>query len=127
MALRLDPVRLLIADDVGVGKQSKRCLSLAKCTIEGEIKTICILCPPYLCEQWQKELTTSSISAQYYRFRDGYRSLNDQRVGRKSIYEYYPVQIASIDYLKRDNNRYQFLQHLPDFIIVDEAHGLPRR
>jgi SNF2 family DNA or RNA helicase len=57
MALRLDPVRLLIADDVGVGKTIEALLIAREMYDRGEIKTICILCPPYLCEQWQKELS----------------------------------------------------------------------
>jgi superfamily II DNA or RNA helicase len=123
MALRLDPVRLLIADDVGVGKTIEALLIAREMYDRGEIKTICILCPPYLCEQWQKELS-DKFNLSSVIIRSGTVSqLERPTGGRKSIYEYYPVQIASIDYLKRDNNRYQFLQHLPDFIIVDEAHG----
>src|SRR5205823_3368900 len=57
MALRLDPVRLLIADDVGVGKTIEALLVVRELLDRGEIKRLCVLCPPYLCEQWQKELT----------------------------------------------------------------------
>lgn len=31
--------------------------------------------------------------------------------------------MVSIDFVKRDRNRHQFLLHCPDLIIVDEAHG----
>jgi SNF2 family DNA or RNA helicase len=47
----------LIADDVGVGKTIEALLIAREMYDRGEIKTICILCPPYLCEQWQKELS----------------------------------------------------------------------
>jgi hypothetical protein len=40
---------MLIADDVGIGKTVM--------IDRGEIKPLCVLCPPYLCEQWQKELS----------------------------------------------------------------------
>src|SRR5208283_947544 len=56
MALRLDTVRLLIADDVGVGKTIEALLVAREMLDRGEIKRLCVLCPPYLCEQWQKEL-----------------------------------------------------------------------
>jgi hypothetical protein len=56
MALRLDPVRLLIADDVGVGKTIEALLIARELFDRGEIDRICVLCPPYLCEQWQTEL-----------------------------------------------------------------------
>ncbi len=57
MALRLDPVRLLIADDVGVGKTIEALLIARELYDRGEIRRLCVLCPPYLCEQWQKELS----------------------------------------------------------------------
>ncbi len=40
-----------------------------------------------------------------------------------SIYRYYPIQVASIDFLKSDRNRHLFLLDCPDLVIVDEAHG----
>ena len=57
MALRLDPIRMLIADDVGVGKTIEGLLIARELLDRGEIKRLCVLCPPYLCEQWQKELS----------------------------------------------------------------------
>jgi hypothetical protein len=56
MALRLDPVRLLIADDVGVGKTIEALLIARELLDRGEIKRLCVLCPPYLCDQRQREL-----------------------------------------------------------------------
>jgi hypothetical protein len=56
MALRLDPVRLLIADDVGVGKTIEAGLIARELWERGEIRRMAVLCPPYLCDQWQKEL-----------------------------------------------------------------------
>jgi superfamily II DNA or RNA helicase len=41
----------------------------------------------------------------------------------ESIYRHYPVQVASIDFLKSDRNRHLFLLDCPDLVIVDEAHG----
>jgi SNF2 family DNA or RNA helicase len=55
MALRLDPVRLLIADDVGVGKTIEAGLIARELWERGEVRRIAVLCPPYLCDQWQKE------------------------------------------------------------------------
>ena len=56
MALRLDPVRLSISDDVGVGKTIEALLIARELYDRGEIRRLCVLCPPYLCEQWQQEL-----------------------------------------------------------------------
>ena len=56
MSLRLQPVRLLIADDVGVGKTIEALLIARELLDRGEIKRLCVLCPPYLCDQWRSEL-----------------------------------------------------------------------
>ncbi|MCS7057104.1 MAG: DEAD/DEAH box helicase [Thermoflexales bacterium] len=123
MALRLDPVRMLIADDVGVGKTIEALLIARELYDRGEIKRLCVLCPPYLCEQWQQELA-SKFNLEAVIIRSGtVAQLERQRGGSESIYRYYPVQVASIDFLKSDRNKHQFLLHCPDLIIVDEAHG----
>ncbi len=57
MALRLDPIRMLIADDVGVGKTIEAILVARELYDRGEIKRLCVLCPPCLCDQWHKELS----------------------------------------------------------------------
>jgi superfamily II DNA or RNA helicase len=124
MALRLDPIRLLIADDVGVGKTIEALLIAREMFDRGEIKRLCVLCPPYLCDQWQKELT-EKFNLEAVVIRSGtVRQLDRQKTNhQQSIYEYYPVQVASIDFVKSDRNRHLFLLNPPEFIIVDEAHG----
>ena len=56
MALKLDPVRLLIADDVGIGKTIEACLIARELIDRGEVSRMAVLCPPQLAEQWQAEL-----------------------------------------------------------------------
>ena len=56
MALKLDPVRMLIADDVGIGKTIEACLIARELLDRGEIRRLTVLCPPHLAEQWQREL-----------------------------------------------------------------------
>ena len=56
MALKLDPVRLLIADDVGVGKTVEALLVVKELIDRGEATRFAVLCPPHLAEQWQAEL-----------------------------------------------------------------------
>ena len=55
MALKLDPVRLLIADDVGIGKTIESGLIARELLDRGEAKRLAVLCPPPLAEQWQAE------------------------------------------------------------------------
>jgi superfamily II DNA or RNA helicase len=82
------------------------------------------LCPPYLCEQWQKELS-EKFNLDAVIVRSGTVSQLERRIpaGAGSIYSYYPIQVVSIDFVKGDRKRDNFIQHCPDFVIVDEAHG----
>ena len=56
MALRLPTVRLLIADDVGIGKTIEAGLILRELVDRGEIERFAVLCPPHLVDQWTGEL-----------------------------------------------------------------------
>ena len=56
MALRLDPVRVLIADDVGIGKTIEAALIARELLDRGEAERLAVLCPPQLAGQWQSEL-----------------------------------------------------------------------
>jgi superfamily II DNA or RNA helicase len=123
MALRLETVRLLIADDVGVGKTIEAGLIAREMWDRGEIRRLCVLCPPYLCEQWQKELS-EKFNLDAVIIRSGtVGPLERKKSGPDSIYRYYPIQIVSIDFVKSERNRHAFLQDCPDLVIVDEAHG----
>ena len=56
MALKMDVIRLLIADDVGIGKTVEGGLIARELLDRGEISRVAVLCPPHLCDQWQEEL-----------------------------------------------------------------------
>ena len=58
LALRQDPVRLLIADDVGTGKTIEAGLILRELLDRRIIRRFAVLCPPWLCEQWRSELSS---------------------------------------------------------------------
>ncbi len=123
MALGLRPVRLFIADDVGVGKTIEALLVARELWDRGEVRRLAVLCPPYLCEQWQAELTQKfNLEAVVIRSGTIARLERDKPI-TKTIYEHYPIQVASIDFLKSDRNRHLFLLHAPELVIVDEAHG----
>ncbi|MBX5493895.1 MAG: DEAD/DEAH box helicase [Bryobacteraceae bacterium] len=124
MALRLDPVRMLIADDVGIGKTVEALLIAREMLDRGETTRICVLCPPYLCSQWQQELW-DKFRIQAVVIRSGTISQLERELpsGDHSIFGYYPHIVVSIDYAKSDAHRANFLQHAPKLVIVDEAHG----
>lgn len=123
MALRQEIVRLLIADDVGVGKTIEAGLIARELLDRGIIRRIAILCPPYLCDQWQEELA-SKFNIEAVVMRSGTVARLDRLTPPdKSIFQFYPHFVASIDTVKNERYRAAFLQHCPNFVIVDEVHG----
>lgn len=127
MALKhADPVRLLIADDVGIGKTIEA-LMIAKEMVErGAINRFAVVCLPHLCEQWQMELRDKfGIEAVIVRTSTA-NALERKIYGDGSIFRNYDFQVISIDYIKTDDRRTKFLQDAPDLIIVDEAHTCAR-
>lgn len=125
MALRLDPVRVLIADDVGVGKTVEALLIARELLDRREISRFCVLCPPYLCDQWQKELA-EKFHLDAVVIRAGTVGRLEREIpagGTHSVFSYYRYVIASIDYVKSERHRETFLKDCPRLVIVDEAHG----
>lgn len=124
MALRQSPIRLLIADDVGIGKTIEALLVAREMLDRGEISRICVLCPPYLCDQWQQELSIKfGIEAVVVKAGTVHKLDREIAGTDHSIFSYFPFVVASIDYVKMPSHRATFLTHCPDLIIVDEAHG----
>lgn len=122
MALRLDPVRLLIADDVGIGKTIEAALVAKELLVTGSAKRLCVLCPPHLAEQWQAEL-----SAKFHLDCELVLSSTAGRLERscgvgESIFEVFPHTIVSTDFIKSDRRRDEFVRSAPDLVVVDEAH-----
>ncbi len=123
MALKQEgPIRLLIADDVGVGKTIEALIILKELLERREIKRFAVIVLPHLCEQWQAELKDKfGIEAVVIRSNTQAR-LDREIPGDTSVFHHYPYQVISIDYIKSDQRRQVFIQECPDFIIVDEAH-----
>lgn len=125
MALKQNVTRLLVADDVGVGKTIEAILILRELLERGIIKTFAILCPPHLCEQWQKELADKlDIEAVIIRS-STVAGLERKIIGDDTlnVFNYYPYQVVSIDYVKNGSAKMPaFLKDLPELVIVDEAH-----
>jgi superfamily II DNA or RNA helicase len=122
MALKLDPVRLLIADDVGIGKTIEAGLIARELLDRGEIERLAVLCPPPLAEQWQTELRDKfHIEAELVLSSTAARLERDLNVG-ESLFEHHPFVIVSMDYIKSDHRRDEFKRACPEFVIVDEAH-----
>jgi superfamily II DNA or RNA helicase len=122
MALKQDITRLLIADDVGVGKTIEALLIAKELYERKEIKRFAIVCLPHLCDQWQDELK-NKFGVEAVIIRGGTAtSLERQIRTHENIFRAFPFQIISIDYIKTGNKRQVFIDHCPELIIVDEAH-----
>lgn len=126
MALRQNVVRLLIADDVGVGKTVEALLIIRELLERKVIKRFAIVCLPHLCNQWQEELS-AKIGIEAVIIRSNTQARLDRQIqGDTSVYDYYPYQIISIDYIKSDIRRDVFVKQCPELVIVDEAHSCAR-
>ena len=123
MGLKLNPVRLLIADDVGIGKTIESCLLARELIDRGECQGLCVVCPPHLAEQWQAELRDKFHIDAKLVLSSTVKQLETACLQTESIFEVFPYTVVSIDFIKSDRRREDFLRAAPDFIIVDEAHA----
>lgn len=121
MALKLDPVRLLIADDVGIGKTVEALLIARELLDRAEVQRMSVLCPPHLAEQWQDELRDKfHIEAELVLSSTARRL--DRICGNRSVFDVFPYTIVSLDYIKSEARRDDFIRACPELVIVDEAH-----
>jgi ERCC4-related helicase len=122
MAMRLDPVRMLVADDVGIGKTIEACLIVKELMERGEATRLAVLCPPHLAEQWQRELSQKfHIEAELVLSSTVQRLERNCRPG-ESLFDRYPCVIVSTDFIKSPRRRDDFIRACPELVIVDEAH-----
>ena len=123
MALKQDTVRLLVADDVGIGKTIESALIAAELLAQGTAQRLAVLSPPHLAEQWQSELATKfHIDAVPVLASTARRLERGLRIG-ESLFERYDNVIVSTDFIKAERHRDDFIRVCPDLVIVDEAHG----
>jgi superfamily II DNA or RNA helicase len=122
MALRLPIPRLLIADDVGVGKTIEAGLIARELYDRGELDRFTVICPPQLVDQWTAELRTlfdfdpvAVTAASASRLERGLPP-------SQTLFDAYPCTVVSLDYIKADKRRESFAQACPPLVIVDEAH-----
>ncbi len=126
LALKQDCIRLLISDDVGIGKTLESLLIAKELLDRCEINRFAVVCLPHLCEQWQNEIKDKfGLDAEII------RSSTISRLEKKlrpdqNIFRDIPFQVISIDFVKQDNRRNIFIDHCPEFVIVDEAHTCAR-
>jgi superfamily II DNA or RNA helicase len=123
MALKQPVARLLIADDVGIGKTIEAGMILREWLDRGLTDRFSVLCPPHLVDQWVSELSEKfdidAVAVTAARARGLERGLPTSQ----SLFEAYPFTVVSLDYIKADSRRDEFARACPGFVIVDEAHS----
>ncbi|RIV88366.1 helicase, partial [Aurantiacibacter xanthus] len=123
MALKLEVKRLLIADDVGIGKTIEAGMILREMFDRGQIDRFAVICPPHLVPQWREELATKFDLDAVEVTASNARALERGLPASQSLFEAYPYTIVSLDYIKADNRRDEFARACPSLVIVDEAHS----
>ncbi|QDI71362.1 helicase [Streptomyces calvus] len=122
MALRQKTVRMLISDDVGIGKTVEAGLIASELLAQGEATGLAVLCSPALAEQWQQELRGKfGMDAELVLSSTVSRLERGLDLGQ-SLFDKYPNVIVSTDFIKSPRHRDDFVRHCPDLVIVDEAH-----
>jgi hypothetical protein len=123
MALRQETVRLLIADDDGIGKTIEAGLILRELIDRGAIERFAVLCPPHLVDQWTAELQTKFALAAIPVTASGAARLERDLPDTLSVFDAYPFTVVSLDFIKGDRRLDDFLRACPEMVVVDEAHA----
>ncbi|HKT78945.1 MAG TPA: helicase-related protein [Vicinamibacterales bacterium] len=116
--------RILLADDVGLGKTVQAALAITELRDRGAASRFLIVSPAGLREQWSDLLqhrfnldsTIVDVAA--------IRRLGVQLPHRANVWAHIPVAIASIDFIKRPEILPDVASCAWDVVVVDEAHHL---
>jgi len=142
-AMEMPQVRLLIADDVGLGKTVEAALVAAELVARRRIRRILVLCPPGLRKQWIDEME-ERLGLGFLEGGAGETGSGPRRSapgsafvgepgGRGGSWTSAPRAVVSYYYLRRPEHLAEFLDAckrrstplLPwDLLIVDEVHNL---
>ena len=109
-----------------MGKTIEALLIIRELLERRTIKRFAVVCLPHLCEQWQEEIR-SKLDIEAVIIRSNTQAGLDRQIqGDASVYDYYPFQIISIDFIKSDVRRDVFVEQCPELVIVDETHTCAR-
>lgn len=115
-------VRILISDDVGIGKTIEAALIANELLTTGEADGLAVVCPPHLSDQWVQELRDRfHLDAVKVGPSTVHRLERGLPVG-ESLFARHRVTVVSLDWVKSKRRRDEFAQSAPNMVIVDEAH-----
>ena len=130
------PPRLLIADEVGLGKTIQAGLLLRQARLAGRAKRILILAPKAVLRQWQIELREKFNlnwpiydGSQFVWYASPALRGSERRAVSPDAWHAEPVVIASSHLMRRRARAQVLLEEAPpwDLVVLDEAHHARRR
>src|SRR5262245_2880574 len=128
MALAQDRVRLLIADDVGLGKTLEAGLITSELILRGRADRILVVTTRAMLAQFQKEFWTRFSIPLSRLDTAAIRRMRNQIPAHYNVFDQFDRSIVSIDTLKQDSQiRAAIEQSSWDLIIIDEAHNAAKR
>jgi superfamily II DNA or RNA helicase len=112
--------RVLLADEVGLGKTIEACMVLKEYAMRGMAERVLVLTPASLVGQWREELAT--------KFSLSFATTHDPLL-REDAQAFWAQDriIASIATARRSEHAVQLAARQFDLVIVDEAHHLRER
>jgi ERCC4-related helicase len=125
------PPKLLIADEVGLGKTIQAGLLLRQAWLAGRIKRTLILAPKNVCRQWQIELREKfNLNWPIYDgqkltwYRSPARGHNFEKPVSRSEWHHEPFVIMSSHLARRQDRQREILDEADpwDLVVLDEAH-----
>jgi len=121
-ALSRWPIRVMLADEVGLGKTLEAGILISYLIRKRIVNNVTILCPAGLMRQWQEEMSRH-FNLDFYYFdsgRDEFVSPDKNRIPANSKREI-KFKLISAQWARLNEER--FSEDLPDLILVDEAHA----
>ena len=128
MALGQDRVRLLIADDVGLGKTLEAGLITSELILRGRARQILVVTTRSMLTQFQKEFWTRFSIPLAQLDSAAIRRMRNQIPSHYNVFDQFDRSIISIDTLKQDSQIRAAIEDCRwDLIIIDEAHNAAKR
>lgn len=116
--------RLLIADEVGLGKTIEAGIILTELGARGGLENVLIVCPSPLTEKWRREMRERFLMS--FDVLDGRRFRELVAASARDPLADPVRGITSLELLRREENLGQLGETAPrlDLVIVDEAHHM---
>ena len=122
LALEKPTTRMLIGDDVGLGKTVEAGLIISELIQRGKVKRVVFITPANLKQQWKEALDyffhiKATIIDSFSR-----KEFEKELPAGANPWQYFQFVIASVDYAKSPDIKQQIQEQQWDLLLVDEIH-----